>query len=225
MSTTLGLRTILQRDLQLAWRNRGDMVNPLIFFMLVATLFPLGVGPSPDLLAAMAGGVVWVSALLASLLALDNLFRSDYEDGSLEQLMLSPLPLWLVVLTKVVAHWLVTGLPLALLAPVVGLMFGMPVASLPVVVATLVVGTPLLALIGASGAGLTVGLRKGGVLLSLLTLPLYMPVLILATAAIDAAVHNLPWLPHVMWQGVLLLLGFTLAPLAIAASLRISVSQ
>ncbi len=225
MSTTLGLRTILQRDLQLAWRNRGDMVNPLIFFMLVATLFPLGVGPSPDLLAAMAGGVVWVSALLASLLALDNLFRSDYEDGSLEQLMLSPLPLWLVVLTKVVAHWLVTGLPLALLAPVVGLMFGMPVASLPVVVATLLVGTPLLALIGAIGAGLTVGLRKGGVLLSLLTLPLYMPVLILATAAIDAAVHNLPWLPHVMWQGVLLLLGFTLAPLAIAASLRISVSQ
>ncbi len=225
MSIRFGVKSILQRDLRLAWRNRGDMINPLIFFMLVATLFPLGVGPSPDLLRAMAGGVVWVSALLASLLALDNLFRSDYDDGSLEQLMLSPLPLWLVVLTKVVAHWLVTGLPLTLLAPVVGLMFGMPVASLPVVVATLLAGTPLLALVGAIGAGLTVGLRKGGVLLSLLTLPLYIPVLILATAAIDAAVHNLPWLPHIMWQGVLLLLGFSLAPLAIAASLRVSVGH
>ena len=172
----------------------------------------------------MGGGVIWVSALLANLLAMDSLFRADYDDGALEQLMLSPVPLWLVVLVKVTGHWLITGLPLAILAPLIALMFGLPGDVLPTVLFTLLLGTPLLSLIGAIGAGLTVGLRKGGILLALLTLPLYIPVLILATGAIDAALHALPWIAHLMWQGVLLLLAVTFAPLAIAASLRVSVS-
>ncbi|CAM3696145.1 heme exporter protein CcmB [Parendozoicomonas haliclonae] len=224
MSLSAGLGVILKRDLQLAFRNRGDLINPLVFFLLVASLFPLGVGPSSDVLLIMGGGVVWVSALLANLLAMDSLFRSDYEDGSLEQLMLSPTPLWMVAMTKVLAHWLVTGLPITLLAPVIAVMFGLPSQALPAVVMTLLLGTPMLSLIGAIGAGLTVGLRKGGILLSLLTLPLYIPVLILGTGAIDAAVNELPWHAHLMWQGVLVVLGVTFAPLAIGASLRVSVS-
>lgn len=224
MSVANRLAVILRRDLRLAFRNRGDLINPLIFFLLVASLFPLGVGPSPELLRSMGGGVIWVSALLANLLAMDSLFRADYDDGALEQLMLSPVPLWLVVLVKVTGHWLITGLPLAILAPLIALMFGLPGEVLPTVLFTLLLGTPLLSLMGAIGAGLTVGLRKGGILLALLTLPLYIPVLILATGAIDAALHALPWIAHLMWQGVLLLLAVTLAPLAIAASLRVSVN-
>lgn len=224
MSMANRLAVILRRDLRLAFRNRGDLINPLIFFLLVASLFPLGVGPSPELLRSMGGGVIWVSALLANLLAMDSLFRADYDDGALEQLMLSPVPLWLVVLAKVTGHWLITGLPLAILAPLIALMFGLPSEALPTVLFTLLLGTPLLSLIGAIGAGLTVGLRKGGILLALLTLPLYIPVLILATGAIDAALHALPWIAHLMWQGVLLLLAVTFAPLAIAASLRVSMS-
>ncbi len=219
-----GLGCILRRDLRLAFRNRGDLMNPLVFFFLVASLFPLGVGPSPDVLRIIGGGVVWVSALLANMLALDSLFRSDYEDGALEQLMLSPLPLSLVAVTKVLAHWLVTGLPITLVAPVIAIMFGLPAEALPAIVATLLLGTPMLSLVGAIGAGLTVGLRKGGILLSLLTLPLYIPVLILGTGAIDAAANGFPWSAHLMWQGALLALGITFAPLAIGASLRVSVS-
>ncbi|WP_281648247.1 heme exporter protein CcmB [Parendozoicomonas sp. Alg238-R29] len=224
MSVSQGVMVVLRRDLHLAFRNRGDLINPLIFFMLVATLFPLGVGPDPDTLLVMGGGVIWVSALLANLLAMDSLFRSDFEDGSLEQLMLGPQPLWMIAMAKVISHWLVTGLPLTLLSPVLAIMFGLPVTALPAIVATLLLGTPLLSLIGAIGAGLTVGLRKGGILLSLLTLPLYIPVLIIGTGGIDAAVSEMVWSGHLMWQGVLLVLGVTFAPLAISASLRVSIS-
>ncbi|MTI13791.1 heme exporter protein CcmB [Sansalvadorimonas verongulae] len=224
MSVMSGFGVVLKRDLHLAFRNRGDLINPLVFFMLVATLFPLGVGPDPETLMIMGGGVIWVSALLSNLLAMDSLFRSDFEDGSLEQLMLAPQPLWMTAMAKVISHWLVTGLPLTLLSPVLAIMFGLPSEALPAIVATLFLGTPLLSLIGAIGAGLTVGLRKGGILLSLLTLPLYIPVLILGTGAIDAAVSGMAWHGHLLWQGVLLVLGITFAPLAISASLRISVS-
>ena len=224
MSLWQGAAVVFRRDLRLAIRNRGDMVNPLIFFMLVASLFPLGVGPDPSLLTIMGGGVIWVSALLANLLAMDSLFRSDYDDGSLELMLLSPSPLWIVVMAKVLVHWLITGLPLALLSPVLAVMFDVPASAIPAVFFTLVIGTPLLSLIGAIGAGLTVGLRKGGILLSLLTLPLYIPVLILGTGCIDAAVNEMAWTPFLMWQGVLLLLGLTFAPLAVAASLRVSIS-
>ncbi len=224
MSLLQGAKTVFKRDIRLAIRNRGDMINPLIFFVLVASLFPLGVGPDPKLLTIMGGGVIWVSALLANLLAMDSLFRSDYEDGSLEQLLLSPQPLWVMVMAKVIVHWLITGLPLTLLSPVLAVMFDVPSIAIPAVFLTLLLGTPLLSLVGAIGAGLTVGLRKGGILLSLLILPLYIPVLILGTGCIGAAISELPWVPFLMWQGALLMLGVTFAPLAIAASLRVSVS-
>ncbi len=219
-----GFMVVLRRDLRLALRNRGDLFNPLVFFVLVASLFPLGVGPDKNTLQIMGGGVIWVSALLANLLAMDSMFRSDFEDGSLEQIMLAPQPLWLTAMAKVFSHWLVTGLPITLLSPVLAVMFSLPAEAIPAVAITLLIGTPLLSLVGAIGAGLTVGLRKGGVLLSLLTLPLYIPVLILGTGAVDAAIHNMPWTPHLLWQGVLLAMGVTFAPLAISASLRVSVS-
>ncbi|WP_417584102.1 heme exporter protein CcmB [Nitrincola sp.] len=214
----------LKRELQLALRRRSDLVNPLIFFLMVATLFPLGVSPEPTLLAILAPGVVWVAALLATLLAMDSLFRSDFEDGSLEQILLSPQPLFVVVLGKVLAHWIMTGLPLTLMAPLLGVMLFLPAEGMKGLMLSLLIGTPTLSLVGAIGAALTVGLRKGGVLISLLVLPLYIPVLIFGTAAVEAALTGLPVGGHLALLGALLALGLALAPLAIAAALRISVS-
>lgn len=214
----------LKRELQLALRRRSDLVNPLIFFLMVATLFPLGVSPEPTLLAILAPGVVWVAALLATLLAMDSLFRSDFEDGSLEQILLSPQPLFIVVLGKVLAHWMMTGLPLTLMAPLLGVMLFLPAEGMQGLMLSLLIGTPTLSLVGAIGAALTVGLRKGGVLISLLVLPLYIPVLIFGTAAVEAALTGLPVGGHLALLGALLALGLALAPLAIAAALRISVS-
>lgn len=214
----------LKRELQLALRRRSDLVNPLIFFLMVATLFPLGVSPEPTLLAILAPGVVWVAALLATLLAMDSLFRSDFEDGSLEQILLSPQPLFVVVLGKVLAHWMMTGLPLTLMAPLLGVMLFLPAEGMTGLMLSLLIGTPTLSLVGAIGAALTVGLRKGGVLISLLVLPLYIPVLIFGTAAVEAALTGLPVGGHLALLGALLALGLALAPLAIAAALRISVS-
>tara|TARA_B100001063_G_scaffold159995_1_gene149393 strand:- start:203 stop:922 length:720 start_codon:yes stop_codon:yes gene_type:complete len=215
---------VLKRDLLLSYRRRSDLVNPLIFFLMVATLFPLGVSPEPDFLAQLAPGVVWVAALLSTLLSMDSVFRSDFEDGTLEQTLLSPQPLFVVVLGKVIAHWMLTGLPLALLAPVLGIMLFLPDGGMSGLMISLLLGTPTLSLVGAIGAALTVGLRKGGVLISLLVLPLYIPVLIFGTSAVQAAVTGLPLGGYLALLGAMLALGIVMAPLAIGAALRISVS-
>lgn len=214
----------LKRELLLSYRRKSDLVNPLIFFLMVATLFPLGVSPDPTFLADVAPGVVWVAALLATLLSMDSLFRSDFEDGTLEQILLSPQPLYLVVLAKVLAHWMLTGLPLTLLAPVLGVMLFLPTEGMWGLMLSLLLGTPTLSLVGAIGAALTVGLRKGGVLISLLVLPLYIPVLIFGSAAVQGAVTGLPLGGYLAILGAMLSLGLVLAPLAIGAALRISVS-
>ncbi len=215
---------VLSRDLRLHFRQRGDLMNPLVFFILVASLFPLGVGPETKMLTQIGSGIIWVAALLATLLSLDSLFRSDFDDGSLEQIMLSPQPLYVLVMAKVLAHWLVSGLLLVILSPVLAVMFHLPAEAFPALIATLVLGTPLLSLLGAIGSALTVGLKKGGVLMSLLILPLYIPVLILGTGCIDAAVNGLPWSGYLLWLGAMLMLGVTFAPFAISAGLRISIS-
>ncbi len=214
----------LKRELLLSYRRKSDLVNPLIFFLMVATLFPLGVSPDPTFLADVAPGVVWVAALLATLLSMDSLFRSDFEDGTLEQILLSPQPLYLVVLAKVLAHWMLTGLPLTILAPLLGVMLFLPGDGMWGLVLSLLLGTPTLSLVGAIGAALTVGLRKGGVLISLLVLPLYIPVLIFGSAAVQGAVTGLPLGGYLAILGAMLSLGLVLAPLAIGAALRISVS-
>lgn len=215
---------VLLRDLKIHFRHRGDLMNPLVFFVLVASLFPLGIGPKSSFLAVIGSGVIWVAALLATLLSLDNLFRSDFDDGSLEQMMLSPHPLYVLAMAKVLAHWLVSGFLLVILSPVLAVMFHLPTPAIPALVATLLLGTPLLSLLGAIGSALTVGLKKGGVLVSLLILPLYIPVLILGTGGIDAAVNGMAWSGYLFWLGAMLMLGLTFAPFAITASLRISVS-
>ncbi|MGC6389024.1 heme exporter protein CcmB [Ewingella sp. S1.OA.A_B6] len=217
------LINILRRELKIAFRNSAEIINPLWFFIIVITLFPLGLGPEPQLLARIAPGIVWVAALLASLLSLERLFRDDYLDGTLEQLLLLPAPLPLTVLGKVCAHWVVTGLPLLLLSPVIALLLSLDFASWKAVALTLLLGTPTLSFIGAIGAGLTVGLRKGGVLLSLLVLPLYIPVLIFATGAIDAASMNMPIDGYLAFLGAMLAGSATLTPFATAAALRVSI--
>lgn len=213
---------VVRRELQLAFRSGAEIVNPLWFFLIVITLFPLGVGPEPQLLARIAPGIVWVAALLASLLALERLFRDDFLDGSLEQLLLLPTPLPITVIGKVVAHWLLTGVPLILLSPLVALLLSLDMASWRAVALTLLLGTPTLSFLGAIGVGLTVGLRRGGVLLSLLILPLAIPVLIFASAAIDAAGMGLPIGGYLAILGAMLVLSAMLSPFATAAALRIS---
>ncbi|MCC5883767.1 MAG: heme exporter protein CcmB [Halomonas sp.] len=214
----------LKRDLVLLLRRRSEVLNPLVFFALVITLFPIGISPDPALLAAIAPGLLWVAALLAALLSLDSLFRADYDDGSLEQLLLTPHPLALLALAKVAVHWLLTGLPLALMAPVLGVMLALPAGSYAVLAISLALGSASLSLIGAIGAALTVGLSRGGVLLSLLVLPLYIPVLIFGAGAVQAAIFGDGVLAHLAILGALLALALSLAPLAIAASLRISIN-
>lgn len=226
---TTGLLTawfaLLRRDLLTAFRQKQDLANPLLFFVIVATLFPLGVSPEHAFLSRAGAGVLWVAALLATLLSLDHLFRHDYDDGTLEQWVLLPQPLALVVLAKVTAHWLLTGVPLVLLSPLLGLMLQLPADGIGILSLTLLVGTPLLSLIGAIGAALTVGLRGGGVLLSLLILPLYIPVLIFGTGTVLAATDGASVSGHFAILGALLALGLPLAPLAAAAALRISLSN
>jgi heme exporter protein B len=217
------LRYVIQRDLTLVMRHRSDVLTIVFFFIIVVTLFPLGVGPDSELLKAMAAGVVWVAALLASMLSLSRLFSDDYMDGTLEQLLLVPQPLALLVLGKVLAHWLISGLPLALMSPLLGLQFGLEGEALTMLVLTLLLGTPVLSLVGAIGAALTLGLRGGGVLVSLLVLPLYIPVLIFGAGAVDASVSGLGAEGHLSLLGAILILAFLLAPWASAAALRISI--
>ena len=211
---------LVARDLRLAVRQGGDAATVAAFFVLTVILFPFGVGPEPELLRRIAPGVVWVTALLASLLSLERLLLADYEDGSLEALALVPLPLEAQVVAKCLAHWLVTGLPLTLLAPLLALLLHLEGAAYPALVAGMALGTPTLSLIGAIGAALTLGARRGGVLLSLLVLPLYVPVLIFGVAACEAAASGLAVRPHLLLLAALLALALPLAPFAAAAGLR-----
>ncbi len=214
--------TLLKRDLTLAMRRRSDWLNPLVFFVIVVTLFPIGIGPDGSLLSEIAPGVIWVAALLATLLGLDGLFRDDFDDGSIEQLLLSPQPLSVLVLAKVLTHWLVAGLPLVLLSPLLALLLQLKLQAIPALLASLVLGTLTLSLIGAIGAALTVGLRRGGVLLPLLVLPLFIPVLIFGSSCVAAAAGGFAIGAQLSLLGGLFFLALALAPLAVAASLRIS---
>ena len=215
---------LLKRDLTLAMRHRAEMINPLLFFVLVTSLFPLGIGADPKLLQAVGPGVIWVAALLAALLSLEGIFRSDFEDGTLEQFLLSSHPVSVLVLAKVLAHWLITGLPLLVISPLLGVLLGLPGDAIMILLVTLTLGTPVLSLIGAVGVALTVGLRKGGMILSLLVLPLYVPLLIFAASAVDTAAAGLPVTAHLSLFSALLVLSLSLSPLATAAALRISLS-
>ncbi|ELQ5994080.1 heme exporter protein CcmB [Cronobacter dublinensis] len=213
---------IIRRELRLCARHTAELLNPLWFFLVVIVLFALGTGPEPQLLARIAPGVVWVAALLAALMAMDRLFHDDWRDGALEQLMLLPAPLPLVVLAKVTAHWVVTGLPLVALSPLAALLLGLSGHAALTLMLTLLLGTPTLSLLGALGAALTVGLRRGGMLLSLIILPLAVPLLIFSTAAVDAAVMQLPVGGFFALSGAFLTGSVTLMPFATAAALRIS---
>lgn len=213
---------LVRRDLTLALRRPSHLANPLVFFVIVVSLFPLGVGPEPNLLQTLAPGVIWVGALLAAMLSLEGMFHSDFEDGSLEQLLLSSHPVSVTVLAKVLVHWLVSGLPLLLLAPLLAVLLGLPTDGIQVLIITLALGTPILSLIGAIGVALTVGLRRGGVLLSLLVLPLYIPVLIFGSGAVAEAALGAPVSAHLYLLGALLALALSLSPWAAGAALRIS---
>lgn len=216
------MRGMIRRDLTLAWRRRSDVFTALLFFVIVASLFPLGIGPEPQLLRAIGPGVVWVAALLASMLALSRLFAADYADGTLEQMLLAATPLSVIVIAKVIAHWLAANLPLVLIAPLLGLQFGLPADALSVLAFALALGTPSLSLIGAIGAALTLGLRGGGVLLALLVLPLYAPVLILGSLAVEATAAGLSAQPYLLLLAAIALAALSLAPWAVSAALRIS---
>ncbi|MGZ4970281.1 MAG: heme exporter protein CcmB [Methylobacter sp.] len=224
MSLSRAFFAVIRRDLVLALRRRSEIANPLLFFILVITLFPLGIGAQPHLLQAIAPGIIWVSALLAAMLSLDSLFRSDFDDGSLEQILLSPHPTSILVLAKIVAHWLVTGLPLLIVAPLLAVFLGMPNHALGVLLLTLLLGTPVLSLIGAIGVALTVGLRRGGMILSLLVLPLYVPVLIFAGNAVQMAGGGLPVDAQINILVAILLLALVLAPMPVAAALKMSIN-
>jgi heme exporter protein B len=213
---------VIRRDLLLAMRRRGDLASTLFFFVMVASLFPLGVGPEPQLLRSMAPGIVWVAALLASTLALNRLFASDYADGTLEQMLLSPEPLALLVIGKVIAHWLISGLPLVIISPLIALQFNQPAAAYVPMLLSLLLGTPLLSLVGGIGAALTLGLRSSGMLTTLLVLPLYIPVLIFGASAIADGATGMDISGQLAVLGALLLLGWAMAPWAISASLRIA---
>ncbi|MBT5387327.1 MAG: heme exporter protein CcmB [Porticoccaceae bacterium] len=216
-----GFTGYLQRDLLLAYRRRGEAASPLIFFLLVATLVPLGVSPEAGRLEPLAPGIIWVMALLATLLSTEGLFASDYQDGSLEQMIIAPQLLAMPVLGKVTAHWLVTGLPLTLVSPIIGIMLSLPSDGFIPMMASLALGTGCLSLVGAVGAALTVSLRKGGLLLSLLVVPLYMPVIIFGSATVQAGIDGLNWFAPLAILGAMLATAVALCPLAIAGALRL----
>ena len=218
------LTATLRREWQLAWRNLADAINPAAFFLMVIALVPLGVSAESTRLAALAPGMLWVAALLASLLSADMLFRRDYDDGMLEQYLLLPAHLYSVVWIKVLVHWLFAGLPLVLLSPLLGGMLSLPVVAMPVTMLALALGTLSLSLIGAIGASLTVSLRRGGLLIAVIVLPLYIPVLIFATSAIDAAGMGLPYGGQLAILAAMLVGALTLTPLAVSAALRVSLN-
>lgn len=223
VALSAALAASFKREWRLTLRNRSEIANPLIFFLMVVVFVPLGISPEVKVLSALAPGMVWVIALLATLLSLDGLFRSDFEDGSLEQLVLAPAPLAWLLLPKVAVHWLMTGLPLTLLAPLFGLMLALPASGYAALVASLAVGTLSLSLIGAIGAALTVGLRRGGLLLSLVIMPFYIPVLIFGSAAVQNAVEGSPYSAELALLAAMAVGWSMFAPFAIAGGLRIGV--
>jgi heme exporter protein B len=214
---------LVWRDLILAWRRRADVLATLFFFIIVVSLFPLGIGPERETLRTIAPGVVWVAALLASMLSLGRIFGNDYQDGTLEQLLLTPQPAYLIVLAKVLAHWIVSEVPLVVIAPVLGLQFGLSQNGLAIVVISLLLGTPVLSVIGSVGAALTLGLRAGNVLVAILVLPLYIPVLIFGSGAVQASVTGSSPQAWLLLLGATLLVSLVFAPWATSAALRISV--
>jgi len=216
-------RWIVWRDVMLAWRRRADALSPLFFFIIVVCLFPLSIGPEPSLLRSIAPGAIWVAALLASTLSLNRLFSSDYADGTLEQMILTPQPLYLIVLGKALAQWLVSGVPLILILPLLGLQLDVPRQPLLVLAGSLLLGIPVLGLIGSIGAALTLGLRGSGILHSLLVLPLYVPALIFGTGAVEAMPATGAAEANILVLGAVLVLSMILAPWATCAALRISV--
>jgi len=220
MLQTLGV--VVYRDLLLAFRRRSDLANTVLFFVLVVSMFPFGVGPEPNLLRAVAPGVLWVAALLASMLALSRMFAGDHADGTLEQMVMSSVPLSVVVFGKVTAHWLVTGVPLVILAPVLALQFDVPTSAYGTLMLSLVLGTPVLSLIGGIGAALTLGVRGSGVLTALLVLPLYVPVLILGAGAVDGAAAGLDVTAHLLLMGALLVFAMVFSLWPVAAALRVA---
>ena len=214
--------TVLRRDLRIAMRQKSDVLMSLVFFVVVASLFPLAIGPETALLRRIAPGILWVGALLAAVLSLQRLFTTDHADGSLEQMVLSPTPLAVTVLAKTLAHWLLAGLPLVLVGPVLGLQFDLDARALGLLTLSLLLGTPVLSLVGSVGAALTLGVRGGGVLLALLVLPLYVPVLIFGAGAVEADAAGLNASGHLLLLGAMLVLSTFFAPLAATAALRIS---
>lgn len=214
---------VLKRDLLLAFRRRSDVATTLFFFVIVSSLFPLGIGPEPAMLSSIAPGVLWVATLLAGMISLSRLFAADYADGSLEQLLLAPQPLAWMVTSKVLAHWIVCGLPVVLLAPFIGLQYALSNESLVILVYSLLLGTPALSLIGAIGAALTLGVRGSGLLVALLVLPLYIPALIFGAGAVAASQHGMSAEAHLSLLAAISLFSLVLAPMATAAALRISV--
>lgn len=212
------------RDLRLVWRRRGDAAQPLLFALMVVALFPLALGADPDQLARIAPGVLWVAVLLASLLTLDSLYRSDVEDGSLEQMLLAPVPLSWLLAVRVGVHWLTASLPLVVVTPLLAELLFLPADLLPVLMASLLLGTPLLSLMGAVVAALTVGIRRSGMLLALLALPLFLPVLVFGAGSVMAAAQGLPWVGALLLLGAGLALALVLAPLAAAAAIRIALN-
>jgi heme exporter protein B len=214
---------LVRRDLVLAWRRRADVLATLFFFVIVVSLFPLGIGPEPQLLRAIAPGIVWVAALLASMLSLGRIFGNDYQDGTLEQILLTPQPLFLIVLAKMLAHWLVSEVPLVLVAPLLGVQFGLSENTLETITVSLLLGTPILSLVGSVGAALTLGLRAANVLIALLVLPLCIPALIFGAGAVDASVNGASTQPWLLLLAATLTVSFVFAPWATSAALRISV--
>jgi heme exporter protein B len=217
-----GFLAVLRRELQVALRRKGDALNVLVFFVVVASLFPLGVGPEPNQLRAMAAGVVWIAALLAALLSLPRLFAADHVDGTLEQMLVAPQPLASIVLAKIAAHWLTTGLPLAISAPLIGLQYDLPGDALAILLASLLIGTPVLSLLGAAGAALTLGVRGGGALLGLLVLPLFVPVLVFGAGAVTAGLIGINPSAHLSLLGAFLAVSSIVGPWAACAALRVA---
>ncbi len=224
MTLLTAFMAVIRRDLLLAYRHRADLINPLAFFVMVVTLFPLALGAEPLLLKRIAPAIIWVAALLASLLSMESLFRSDFEDGGLELMVMTPHPLSLLVLAKIIAHWILSSVPLLLMTPFVATMLGMDTDVTLVLLVTLLLGMPVLSLIGAIAVALTLGLRKGGALLAVLVLPLYVPMLIFASSAVDAAMSGLPIGGHLFMLAAILCLTLTLTPWATATALKMSLS-
>ena len=216
----IGLALLVRRDLKLAFRGGTDAAMAVVFFIIAATLFPFGVGPDPELLPRIGGGVIWVVALLAAMLSLERMFSADYEDGSLEQFVLSPLPMGMVALAKIIAHWLTTGVLLLVAAPVLAVFYNLPGPAFVPLIVSMLLGTPTLSLIGAIGAALTLGARRSGVLISLLVLPLYIPVLIFGALVVDSALNGREFTNLLMVLGGFLLFALPTAPWATAAALR-----